>query len=183
METVETIIEWKIKLSELIKAYEPLDFFNSDQLWVFWRLHISKQTNLNKDEKWKLGRESKERIFILVILFCYKIKMARKLVHLVNENVAVRNVLCKMCFFLNANVLLHEWTENSRDWKCFFGSSRIFTSRKRIYWIFSLSGLLFDYVNADVNTSICAEFNVKIIPEILIYEYTSDSGKADESDS
>ena len=61
----EVVSNWEVKLKELVRDYEPKDIFNADELGFFWRLQPNK-TYLNRDEKCKLGKESKERITFLV---------------------------------------------------------------------------------------------------------------------
>ena len=61
----ETVNEWKQKLPELIKEYEPQDVFNADELGLFYRLQPSK-TYTFKGQKCKGGKKSRERVTILL---------------------------------------------------------------------------------------------------------------------
>jgi hypothetical protein len=53
------------KLPELVKDYEPKDVFNGDEFGLFWRIPPNKSYVL-KDQKFKSGKKSKQRITVFV---------------------------------------------------------------------------------------------------------------------
>ena len=62
----DILINWKVKLSEMIANTDPENIFNGDELGLFWRMFPNKSFVL-KDNVCRLGKLSKERMTVLVI--------------------------------------------------------------------------------------------------------------------
>jgi hypothetical protein len=69
------IKDWKDRLKDLCKGYKHEDTYNMDETGLFWRA-LPKKSLTMKDEKSKGGKQSKERI---TILMCVNVSSTDKL--------------------------------------------------------------------------------------------------------
>ncbi len=63
--STEIVTDWKKRLNDLCKDYSAEDIFNCDETGLFWREIPSKSLTF-KDEKCSKGKQSKERITLLI---------------------------------------------------------------------------------------------------------------------
>lgn len=103
----ETVAEWKNKLQDMIKDYEPCDIANCDETGLFFRALPSKTLAL-KSDKCIGGKQSKERLIVLVCGFADG-KLEKPLV--------IGKSLKPRCFKnLYVRDLPVEWRANKKAW-------------------------------------------------------------------
>ncbi|KAL4088995.1 hypothetical protein QTP88_024073 [Uroleucon formosanum] len=61
----ETVVEWRIKVKQLISSYEPRNIYNADETGLFYKILPNKTLSF-KNEICTSGKKSKERLTVML---------------------------------------------------------------------------------------------------------------------
>lgn len=104
---IQTVTEWKEKLIEICKGYEPRNILNADETGLFFRV-LPNKTMSFKGEKCSGGKSSKER---LTVLLCCNVEGDFEMPLVIGKSRKPR------CFkSINLNSLKVQWESNKKAW-------------------------------------------------------------------
>jgi uncharacterized protein YeeX (DUF496 family) len=161
---MEAVEDLKAKQQQVLSEYPPEDQFKADETGLLYR-HMPRKSLIQKGEKCKGGKLSKER---LNVLFCCS-ATGEKLEPLVIGNVARPRVFKEQC--IDTKHLPVKWHFNKKAWM----TQEIFEE-----WLTDLNRmmkkenqkilLLVDNATSDRGTNVMSNVTVKFLPPNLTSE-------------